>query len=90
VRLGGLSPEDVTVRIYYGPIDAGGAIDATSAEMVVMESEGEVAPDTFHFAGQIPGHASGAGGYAVCVLPHHPDLASPYGLHLIRWAAGAG
>jgi starch phosphorylase len=86
LNLGGLKPEDVSVQIYHGPIDAYGHI-----------SDGEIAPMSLSeqrdgkslFSGAVRYFKSGRHGFTVRVLPHHDDLGGAFETGLIQWA-GAG
>jgi starch phosphorylase len=86
VDLGPLSPDDVTVELYIGPVDTSGEIvegDTTELEHVGMgETEGE---QLFEASG-VPCGRSGLYGYTVRVLPSHPDLTTPFLPGLIAWA----
>lgn len=84
VYLGILEPKDVTVQLYYGPLDAKGEI--SQGEIIAMtwvESKGD---GNHVFIGSIPARASGRYGYALRILPHHDDLSNPYEPGLILWA----
>jgi len=84
VRLGQVKPDDVSVELYYGPIDAWGNICNGSAQK--MDYQEVVNGDGEHlFSGQMPCTTSGRQGLTVRVLPKHPDLVSPYELGLILW-----
>jgi starch phosphorylase len=83
VNLGGLSPQEVRVELYYGSISSSGAIeDARSVEMAA-QSEGS---GSVEYRGQIECAVTGRQGYTLRLLPKHPDLVHPYipGYH--RWA----
>ena len=83
VDLAGLSPDDVTVELYYGPLDEDGQLNdglALPMERVEFYDGGKV-----HYAVQMPCTRSGMTGYTVRVLPHHPTLADARELGLIRW-----
>jgi starch phosphorylase len=67
VQLGQLSPKDVTVELFFGPLD--GADRLTDGQVVVMSHRAEIESGEHLFAGQIPCTASGSHGYAVRVLP---------------------
>lgn len=85
VRLGDLRPEDVTVEAYVGRIDAGGEI--VEAEATPLASLGSNDGDAHLFeANTIPCRKSGLHGYTIRVLPHHPDLVTPFLPGLIVWA----
>jgi starch phosphorylase len=83
VRLADLRPDDVSVELYYGPLDSRGDIkDGAAVKMDYKEAE----QDSQHwFTGQIPCTSTGHRGLAVRVLPRHPDLINPYELGLIIW-----
>jgi starch phosphorylase len=85
VRLGALSTEDVRVELYYGPLDAAGAVRAPQTGLMnVRESRG----DLHVYAGHLDCHDSGLCGFTVRVLPWHPDAVLPYEVPLIAWADG--
>ena len=84
VNLGALDPQDVTVQLYYGPLDTKGEI--SKGEVMAMkwvESNGD---GSHIFVGAIPARTSGRYGYALRILPHHEDLSNPYEPGLILWA----
>ena len=84
VKLGRINPDDISVELYYGPVDAWGEISSGSA--VRMEYKGNSGYDSEHwFAGSMPCKTSGRQGLAVRVLPRHADLVSPYEPGLIIW-----
>ncbi|MCG3180216.1 MAG: Glycogen phosphorylase [Phycisphaerae bacterium] len=84
VALGGLTPEDVSVQLYTGSLDAIGRLSAS--ESIPMKPEGDPQDGRFRFVGQIRCQASGRRGFAIRVLPNHEDLANPLEMGLIRWA----
>ena len=82
MRLGGLSPKDLAVDIYYGPVDS--KADLLDRETIPLqdftqEENGMV------FRGEIPCQEVGRFGFRVRVLPSHPLLVNPYSLGLILW-----
>lgn len=84
VQLGGLKPQDVSVELYHGSLDAMGNING--AQTALMNDQGVDGREGVHdFVGQIPCRASGQHGYAVRVLPRHPLLPRPFEPTLIRW-----
>jgi starch phosphorylase len=84
VKLGRLTPDDISVELYHGPIDARGGIVGGQVEQ--MEYKGSADGNGEHwFMGLTPCEASGRRGVAVRILPRHPDLANPYDLGLILW-----
>ena len=86
VRLGNLTPADVWVEAYYGPLDSKGEIDPRSAGTVLLENQGQAKSGVYEYRGSVPARQSGAGGFTVRLLPRNTELVSPYELHLIRWA----
>ncbi len=84
VTLGPLSPDDVSVELYHGPIDARGKI--TDGQVTRMEHRGSTGNDSEHrFFGLTPCEVSGRRGVAVRVVPNHPDLSNAHELGLILW-----
>jgi starch phosphorylase len=87
VHLGELRPDDVSVQLYDGPVDAQGNIVAGKAvEMTVSGEEGEHGKGVYAYDGAIPCRSSGLHGYSVRVLPRHADLPHSYQPGLITWA----
>jgi starch phosphorylase len=83
VALGELTPADVDVQLYYGPLDAHGAIGRSRVQPLV--SNGHSTNGTVDFSGMIPCTVSGQFGYSVRVLPRHPDLPSSFEPGLVSW-----
>ncbi|MCJ7729574.1 MAG: alpha-glucan family phosphorylase [Sedimentisphaerales bacterium] len=84
VELGKLKPDDVSVELYHGPLDARGNI--TDGSVIKMEHKGSNGHDGEHwFSGLTPCCASGRRGVAVRVVPKHPDMTNPHELGLILW-----
>jgi len=80
--LNGLDPTDVLVELYYGTVDPFGGLSQPARRG--MRSEGK-SPEGNLFTGDVPCPRSGKHGYAVRVLPHHPNLAHPWDLGLVTW-----
>ena len=88
VELGKLKPDDVSVELYHGPLDARGNI--TDGSVIKMEHKGSNGHDGEHwFSGLTPCCASGRRGVAVRVVPKHPDVTNPHELGLILWESHA-
>ncbi|MBM4069063.1 MAG: glycosyltransferase family 1 protein [Planctomycetes bacterium] len=83
VNLGGLSPENVQVQLFHGVMDNQGDIPLPST--VPMSTNGSPQGHAWTFKGIIPCSASGQHGFAVRVLPYHPDLANPFEPGLVCW-----
>jgi starch phosphorylase len=85
VQLGALTPDEVTVELYMGHVDAAGEIvEATSTPMQPVGSKGEGI--YLYQANAVTLHGSGLYGYTLRVLPRHPDLTTPFLPGLIVWA----
>jgi starch phosphorylase len=83
VNLGGLSPDDVQVQLFYGVVDNLGEIPNPGT--MAMSHNGAHTGSSWVFKGTIPCRASGQHGFAVRVLPNHPDLANPFEPGLVVW-----
>jgi starch phosphorylase len=80
--LGGLSPDEVSVEVLYGPLDPGGEIrDGRIATAALAGSEG--AEHVYRV--ELPASVTGMHGYAARVMPRHADLASRIIPDLITW-----
>ena len=86
VRLGPLSPDDVEVQLFSGLVDSLGDIpDPATVTMSPGGGPAEKEGNLWTFHGTIPCRASGQHGYAVRVLPRHPDLPHPFEPGLVTW-----
>ena len=84
VDLGELSPEDVRVELYCGPLDEDGQLNA--GQVLPMEQmDGQDAERIRYFV-NMPCRTSGRSGYTVRVLPRHDAVANPIDMAMIRWA----
>lgn len=84
VRLGGLSPNDVAVELYHGPLDHLNNI--TVAETQPMTLVEGTNGDTFEYAASVTCNSSGLQGYTVRVVPTHPEQADRFVDGFVRWA----
>jgi len=84
VKLAKVSPDDVSVEFYHGPVDSRGNIrNGSAVRMDYKESTGQ---DGEHwFVGSMSCRETGRQGVAVRVLPRNADLVNPYELGLILW-----
>lgn len=87
VRLGNLTPEDVTVQLYLGAVNAEGEI--ADAAIFAMQPAGNRSHDgSYAFdCRTVPLNRSGCMGYTVRVLPANTEEARSFLPGLIRWAA---
>jgi starch phosphorylase len=83
VHLGSLSPQDVEVQLFHGVVDNQGEIPAPST--ITMSANGTHEGSRWVYQGSIPCRASGQHGFAVRVLPKHPNLANPFETGLVCW-----
>jgi starch phosphorylase len=82
VALGALTPQDVLVELFYGAVDNEGDIPQPhTAPLTPGTGENGI----WHYSGEIVCQSSGQQGYAVRVLPRHPDLPSSYEPGLVCW-----
>jgi starch phosphorylase len=85
VYLGSLTPDDVRVELYLGRVDADGEL--VEAEATLMQPFEQDKAGSYRFeANEVTCFTSGCHGYTVRVLPHHPDLTTPFLPGLIVWA----
>jgi starch phosphorylase len=84
IKLGSIKPEEVSVELYYGPLDPRGAI--TTGASVPLHCDGcNGAPGIYKFTGALPCEYSGQYGYALRIVPYHPEMAARYNVGLVRW-----
>ena len=83
VELAGLAPEDVAVELYHGGISSQG--DIVNPERQEMACAKRLDQSwSYHVA--VTCSKTGQHGYAVRILPKHPDLVHPFLPGLVRWA----
>jgi len=89
VSLGPLKPEEVSVELYHGPIDASGNItNAARTPMTKIATQEKKAPEfPIHtYTGKIIAQCCGQQGFAVRVLPKYPNVDLRMEPGLIRWS----
>ena len=86
LRLGALTPSDVTVELYLGALDAAGDIAQPATFPMCHTTSPGYGEHVFEATG-VPCCRSGLQGFTVRVLPHHPDLAARFPPGLITWAS---
>jgi glycogen phosphorylase len=85
VRLGELTPDDVSVELYMGVLNAEGEI--VDGHTIPMHPEKRSKRGTtLYRADQVICSGSGRYGYTVRLLPKHPDLVTPFLPGMITWA----
>ncbi|MFZ0449084.1 MAG: alpha-glucan family phosphorylase [Desulfatiglandaceae bacterium] len=83
IRLGVLSPDDVTVEAYYGRLNhQGDFAERNTIPLQVLEN----ADGVYLFGGEIPCEGSGRFGYTVRVMPSFERLENRFSMGLVSWA----
>ncbi len=82
VNPGSLGVDDIQVETYHGCVDSTGQI--VDGECEVMQP-GEVKENIITYKCCLPCNRSGRYGFAVRILPRHPDLVHPYDGKCILW-----
>jgi starch phosphorylase len=89
VSLGALKPDDVSVELYLGLINASGEI--VGARAIPMLPVGDGGDGRYRFeVSSVACCRSGLHGFTVRALPRHPDLTAPFLPGLIVWAQANG
>ena len=83
IQLGDLSPDDVVVQIYSGPLDIDRNIIQSSPENMIHLELSE--NGAYIYEGYIPCDESGLFGYSIRIFPAHADMADNFSLELMRW-----
>ncbi|MDL2260428.1 alpha-glucan family phosphorylase [Deltaproteobacteria bacterium OttesenSCG-928-K17] len=84
VRMGSLTPDDVTVEAYYGRLDHSGEfIDRNTLALAPVQDLGG---SVWLYKGAAATKRTGKFGYTVRVTPSQKRLANPFVLGLVSWA----
>ena len=83
LRLGELSPEDITVEAYFGRLDNNG--DFADRETIALTLFGS-SEGLFEFRGRVPCRKTGRFGFTVRVTPSQQRLENPFVMGLVKWA----
>jgi starch phosphorylase len=85
VLLGSLDPDEVSVEVLFGPLDAQGEIVAGDPlPLTYLSSEGSVAV----FSGAVPCREPGQHAFAARVLPFRRELVNKFETGKITWWSG--
>ena len=88
VRLGALTPDDVAVQLVHGPVGQGDYLIAEQIEP--MEVSGKASDGTtWCYKGSFSCERPGRYGYALRVVPSHPDLLTFAEVGRVAWASTA-
>jgi starch phosphorylase len=89
VSLGPISPDQVAVELYHGPLDANGQISNPSFTLMTKTATQEKKAPEFpihSYSGKVVAQSCGQQGFAVRVLPKHPTVDLRMEPGLIRWS----
>ncbi|TVQ99585.1 MAG: glycosyltransferase family 1 protein [Desulfovibrionales bacterium] len=84
VYLNGLSPEDIRVEIYAGPVTVDGSFAQRGTTRMTLTTP--LNNGWYRYTGQFTPDAPGRLGFTVRMLPDHKLLLDPHSLGLIHWA----
>ncbi|HEY9616998.1 MAG TPA: alpha-glucan family phosphorylase [Microcoleaceae cyanobacterium] len=84
IDLAALTPTDIEVQLYQGPVDASGEI--VNGVPSVMQYQGTAQQGQRIYLGELAYSNSGLQGLSLRVIPRHENLGSPYGMGLVIWA----
>lgn len=84
IDLGELAPEDLQVTLYQGAIDENGQL--LNPTSVIMDFQGRDQQGYGVYTTDFTYGRSGLQGMTLQILPHHPNLSSPYEMDLVLWA----
>jgi glycogen phosphorylase len=83
VNLGDVAADQVSVELYYGPLDAQKNIIMPRIEP--MKFEKKVDGGVYQFKGVVECSSSGLNGFTVRILPKHPSLFIKHQTGLMTW-----
>ncbi|RPH94128.1 glycosyltransferase family 1 protein [candidate division KSB1 bacterium] len=83
VSLGPLTPNDIEVQVYFGPLRSDGSIAFSGCESL----EPDPRSDGTLYRGRVVFPDSGRYGYTVRIMPYHPLLGNALKMGLVHWAS---
>ncbi len=84
IDLGSLTPEDVEVQIYFGPLENN---NPQNNATVVMSPESRKSKNGFYrYSGNVKCSRSGQQGYTIRIVPKHALMIHPFELDVVYWA----
>ncbi len=86
IQLGQLTPDDVRVQLYSGPLTTLREIGGEGGEATDMSRVEAKGDGRYKFSARYIYHSSGERGLSVRVLPRHELLSNQFQLRLITWA----
>ena len=85
VMLAQVRPDDISVQLYHGGLDADGQLQRGA--VIEMDPAGQAdGQGRMKYAAEIPCRRTGLAGYTVRILPRHPALSDSRDMGLVRWA----
>ena len=81
-RLGDLSPTEVMVEAYYGPIVNNGIQHGRAVEMYVNNQSDS---STYHYSTDLKITNGGEYGYTFRIIPRNQDLFNKYDMPYVKW-----
>ncbi|MFZ0455970.1 MAG: alpha-glucan family phosphorylase [Ignavibacteriaceae bacterium] len=84
IDLGVLTPDDVEVQLYYGPLDK--QDDPNFSSTVIMNSASIKSNGYYKYTGNIISQSSGQKGFTIRIVPSHRLLINPFELGVVYWA----
>ena len=84
VQLGNLTPDDVLVELYYGPVDGSKISQGESVEMTVA---GQHDSSAFLYSATVSITDGGEYGYSFRITPRHAGLFNKYEMPFMKWAS---
>ena len=84
IKLGRLTPDDITVELISAHDEDGKLLDQTVSPMQL--SADTRADGSVHYVGEYTTNTGGSRVFGVRVLPNHPSLFNKHELGLVRWA----
>lgn len=86
IYLGSLSPDDVEVQLYYGPVDKQDDPSNNSTVVMKLTSKKTNEQNLYKYSGSISCAESGLHGWTIRILPSHPLMIHPFELSKVFWA----
>jgi len=82
VQLGSLTPEDVSVEVFYGPLSNNRIVHGKSLEMNMVRQTDSAA---WHYEASLRLSDGGEYGYTFRVIPRNTNQMNRYDLPLVKW-----
>ncbi len=86
IDLGNLTPADVEVQIYYGPLEDSNNPQTNSTVVMTPENK-KNSPGVHKYLGNILCNKSGHKGFTIRILPKNELLIHPFELDVVYWAS---